>query len=198
MKYLCLDMAINTAYPVMPLQQVFPVNQCLFKNTDDEFIWDAAPWLFALDQQDFYTLVSDPLITFHHHLLIESAENIDFLREHLQQFIYRQQDNKTFYYRFWDARVLLKELPLYSEEKLNRFFNNYIQAIYIEDGHKDQLLKLSLNTRQLLNIEKISRSQVFAPVKHTEAAVAETAAPKTNYPDSTTSAPVKKRRFWTG
>ncbi len=197
MKYLCLDMAINTAYPVIPLQQAFPVNQCLFKNTDDEFIWDTAPWLFALDQQDFYTAVTDPLITFHHHLVIESNEGIDFLREHLQQFLYQQKDNKTHYYRFWDARVLLRELPQYSEERLNLFFKDYILAIYLEEDNKDQLLKLSLNNRQLLQIEKCSRSQVFMPVT-AALTTTETTTQEINYPDIQTNTPAKKRRFWTG
>ncbi len=197
MKYLCLDMAINTAYPVMPLQKEFPVNQCLFKHTDDDFIWDTAPWLFALDQKDFYTVINDPLITFNHHLIIESNETIAFLCEHLKPFIYQQIDNKTFYYRFWDARVLLRELPQYSEEKLNHFFNQYIQAIYIEDGSKDQLLKFSLNSRQLLSIDKCSRLQVFAPVTATTEPV-EKETPKTNYPNTQANQPAKKRRFWTG
>lgn len=198
MKYLCLDMAINTAYPVIPLQQAFPVNQCLFKNTDDEFIWDTAPWLFALDQQDFYTVITDPLITFHHHLVIESNEGIDFLREHLQQFLYQEKDHKTHYYRFWDARVLLRELPHYSEERLNLFFKDYILAIYVEEGNKDQLLKLSLNNRQLLQIEKLARSQVFMPVTDIADTSNVTTIQKTNYPDTPATTPAKKRRFWTG
>lgn len=197
MKYLCLDMAINTAYPVIPLQQAFPVNQCLFKNTDDEFIWDAAPWLFALGSQDFYAVINDPLITFHHHLIIESNEGIDFLREHLQQFLYQEKENKTHYYRFWDARVLLRELPQYSEERLNLFFKDYIPAIYLEEGNKEQLVKLSLNNRQLLQIEKCSRSQVFMPVTDTVDTSDATTTQKINYPDMPAT-PAKKRRFWTG
>lgn len=195
--YLCLDMAINTAYPVIPLQKEFAENECLFKDTDDDFIWDVAPWLFNLNQQDFYNTVTDPLITFHQHLIIESPENITFLRQHLQQFLYIQKNEKTYYHRFWDARVLLKEIPTYSEEKLNRFFNNYIQAIYMEDGHKDQLLKLSLNKRRLLNIEKITRSTLFAPVAVSTAHTTEQQTQKTNYPNiQQPGTPVKKRRFW--
>ncbi len=197
MKYLCLDMAINTAYPIIPLQKEFTENECLFKETDDDFIWDAAPWLFNLNQKDFYTFITDPLITFHHNLIIESSENITFLRQHLQQFLYVQDNGQTYYYRFWDARVLLKELPTYTEEKLNQFFNNYIQAVYLEDGNKDQLLKLSLNKRQLLNIEKIGRSNLFAPVAEIADQINEQQTQKTNYPNvQQPNAPVKKRRFW--
>jgi hypothetical protein len=194
--YLCLDMAINTAYPVLPLQKLYPVNRCLFTGTDDENLWDAGPWLFQLNNQDFHTIVTDPLITFHHSFIIDSVEPFDFLVTHLQQFLYKTINNRQHYYRFWDARVLLSEIKQFSEEQLNKFFHTYIQAIYIEDGSKENLLKLSLNSRQLLAVENCNRSQLFT-ITDTAPVATINKTEQTNYPDYQPDKPVKKRRFWT-
>lgn len=195
--YLCLDMAINTAYPVLPLQKMYPVNRCLFQGTDDENLWDAGPWLYQLNNQDFYDIVTDPLITFHHSLIIDSVESFDFLVTHLQQFLYKNINNRQHYYRFWDARVLLEEIKQFSQEQLNIFFQTYIQAVYIEDGNKDNLLKLSLNSRRQLVVESCNRSQVFTVNNAAPVTEVMTKNEQTNYPDYQPDKPVKKRRFWT-
>ena len=160
MKYFCFDTAINGAFTLLLLQKEYPVQQCLFYETRDSGIWDAAPWLFATGN-NVYEQIAHPLASLHHAVFFESSETIDDLRQHLQSFIYKKIDGKEYFFRFWDARVLLNYLSDCSQPQLETFYGELIDSIYLEDVNKDQLLRLSINKKNKLEKKLTSKKAFF-------------------------------------
>ncbi len=131
MIYIIYDTAINGPYTLMLLQNAYPVNQSLFKGTKDETLSDVAPYLFQVDDKLFLK-INDPIASLANIAVLESAEKINDLLAHFQQFIYHKINKQENYFRFWDARVLSRFLPAAPENKLIAFFEG-INRFYVLD-----------------------------------------------------------------
>jgi len=182
MKFLCYDTALNGTYTLLLLQKEYPIHRCLFQGTKDENIWDAAPWLFAIDSFDFSKIEQDPVSSLKEYTIFETSDKIEDLCEHLHQFIYKIVDGREVYYRFWDARVLQRTLPEYSESKLKTFFE-FIDAVYVLATGKTSYQKISVGPKGKLSIVVTKASSFVEP------------EPKETEEESIEQQP-KKRRFF--
>jgi Domain of unknown function (DUF4123) len=160
MKYLCFDTAVNGSFTLLQLQNEYPVQQCLFKDTKDAGIWDVAPWLF-LTANNVYRRMDHPLALLKHAVFFESNEKMDDLRQHLQYFIYKTETGQEYFFRFWDARVLIKYLSSCTSEELEAFFGDVIEAIYIEDESRENMLCLTVNRKNKLAKSTITKQAFF-------------------------------------
>lgn len=169
-KYLCFDVALNEMYSLLKLQEQYPQHKCLFEGTRDEKIWDAAPWLFEIDENVFNT--QDKFLSLKACVIFETSVKLEELCTHLQQFINKKRDGKEYFFRFWDARVLEEYLKSSNEKQLEIFFEE-IENIYTESEEEQYLKKMSLSRYNRLVTENISTSQCF----HTKAATDNKIAP---------------------
>lgn len=121
MRYLCYDTALNGEYTLIQLLKLYPNNRSLFAGTDDEKIWDAAPWLFEL-KNNVFDLSKDALIKLDHVIIFESNEDVKNVCDYLQTKMYIKDGGRDYYFRIWDARVLLKSLPNWRVDEIHDFF----------------------------------------------------------------------------
>jgi hypothetical protein len=130
MIYLCYDTALNEEYTLVKLMQIYPVYISLFTGTNDEDIWDAAPYLFEVSN-NFYQLREDPFIQLDHCILFETSETKEEVCRFLQYYMYKKEEDKTAYIRIWDARILIKHLQGWNEKEKIQFFE-FFKAVYTE------------------------------------------------------------------
>jgi Domain of unknown function (DUF4123) len=195
MKYFCFDSAINGTYTLLLLKNEYPQQQCLFHETKDAAIWDVAPWLFAIGN-NVYEHLNTPLASLHHAVFFESGESLETVLAHLQTFIYKTLDGKEYFFRFWDARVLLNYLSGCSAQELELFFGDSIDTIYLEAETKENLLALTINRKSKLGKKVISKNSFFGA---SDARFGETLpAPGEVQPEQGSIEPsTNKRRFLT-
>ncbi|WP_114789423.1 DUF4123 domain-containing protein [Niabella yanshanensis] len=137
MVYLCYDTALNEEYTLVKLIQKYPGYISLFTGTDDQDIWDAAPYLFEVSD-NFYQLRKDPFIQLDHCILFETHETKEEVCRFLHYYMYKKTGNKTVYVRIWDARVLIKHLPVWDEKERVSFFE-FFKAVYTEQENGEWL-----------------------------------------------------------
>ncbi|MCH5720989.1 DUF4123 domain-containing protein [Niabella hibiscisoli] len=136
MIYLCYDTALNEEYTLVKLLQKYPDYISLFKGTDDENIWDAAPYLFEV-KDNFYELRKDAFIQLDHCILFETNETKEEVCRFLQYYMYKKMGDRIAYVRVWDARVLTKHLAGWEEKEKQQFFiflKQFIQKMKIGKG----------------------------------------------------------------
>ncbi len=131
MIYIIYDTALNGPYTLMLLQNAYPVNLSIFKGIKDEGLSDVAPYIFQVDDK-LFKKINGPAVSLKAIVVLESAEKINTLLAHFQQFIYEKINGQENYFRFWDARVLARFLPAGNIEKLNVFFEG-INCFYSID-----------------------------------------------------------------
>ncbi|MGE9312446.1 DUF4123 domain-containing protein [Niabella sp. CJ426] len=142
MMYLCYDTALNEEYTLVKLIQKYPGYISLFTGTDDQDIWDAAPYLFEVSD-NFYELRQDPFIRLEHCILFETHEPKEEVCRFLQYYMYKKTGSKTAYVRIWDARVLVKHLPVWEEKERVNFFQ-FFKAVYTEQENEEWFNKWQL------------------------------------------------------
>ncbi len=142
MIYLCYDTALNEEYTLVKLIQKYPGYISLFTGTDDQDIWDAAPYLFEISD-NFYELRKDPFIQLDHCILFETHEPKEEVCRYLQHYMYKKAGSRTAYVRIWDARVLIKHLPVWNERERMNFFQ-FFKAVYTEQENEQWLNKWQL------------------------------------------------------
>lgn len=135
MKYLCYDTALNETYTLVKLLKKYPRYISLFAGTDDEPIWDAAPYLFEAED-NFYELKKDPFIKLDRCIVFETKESLVETCRFLQYYIYQWPGNSSTYFRIWDARVLLRHLPQWEVGKRQQFFG-FFNCFYTENVQQD-------------------------------------------------------------
>lgn len=140
--YLCYDTALNEEYTLIKLMQKYPDYISLFKGTDDEDIWDAAPYLFQVSD-NFYEMRTDWLIQLDHCILFETKETKEEVCRFLHYYMYKKSGDKTAYVRIWDARVWIKHLPAWEERERVKFFN-FFKTVYTEQENEAWLDKWQL------------------------------------------------------
>ncbi|MBO9595819.1 MAG: DUF4123 domain-containing protein [Niabella sp.] len=197
MQFLCYDTALNEEYTLIRLLQRYPRYWSLFAGTDDEQIWDAAPYLFEVDS-DFYDLRKESgLIRLDHCILFETDEPGVAVVQFLQRFIYPGTMEAPVYFRVWDPRVLLEAFPAWSEKERLLFFE-FFDRFYTEGADNAWLDCWKPDARYRLNREPVQKATVFpvnrpAPLAETQAADEK----PEEQPDAVHSeTPPKRRRFF--
>ncbi|WP_300596651.1 DUF4123 domain-containing protein [Niabella sp.] len=202
MQFLCYDTALNEEYTLMRLLQQYPRYCSLFQGTDDEQIWDAAPYLFEVDS-NFYDLRSNnALIRLDHCMLLETDEPMEAVVPFLQQFVYRHTDTGPVYFRVWDPRVLLQQLPGWSEKERIKFFE-FFDCFYTEGADNALLDQWQPDDRYQLTRATVQRAAILPDRMVQETEVQELPVEKPEKaevfreePPSVTEAPPKRRRFF--
>ncbi|MBK7098622.1 MAG: DUF4123 domain-containing protein [Sphingobacteriales bacterium] len=166
MKYLCYDSAINGEYTLIQLMHRYPKHINLFSGTDDERIWDAAPWLFELNSNP-YELRGQSMIQVEHCIIFETTEPVKNALEYLQSKIYITENRQDKYFRIWDARVLLKHIQFWNQDELNDFFSVFNNC-YIENEDPDSLNKWQWKRGNQVEAIKISKVKTLPLIKTEE------------------------------
>ncbi|GAB3425666.1 DUF4123 domain-containing protein [Niabella aquatica] len=182
MKYLCYDTALNETYTLVKLMQHYPRYISLFAGTDDENIWDAAPYLFEA-ADNFYELSRDRFISLQHCIVFETREPVDEICRFLQYYIYQWPHITGGYFRIWDARVLLRNLPHWTDKERQQFFEG-IDCFFVESedplyfdkwtlrGFFRPVSERILKTEVLESFRAGEESRPSSGGEHTEAATA--------------------------
>lgn len=161
MKYLCYDSALNEEYTLVSLMKRYSQHISLFAGTDDEGIWDAAPWLFLI-KDNFYELQGQMLIQLQHCIVFETKDTLKDVCDFLHTKMYRELNGKQEYYRIWDARVLLKYLNECSDLDKQSFFQVF-DAIYTEANAKE-LYKWQLQANGQLAKMAVSKTEALPKI----------------------------------
>lgn len=123
MHLLCYDTALNGEYTLIRLLQRYPRYRSLFYQTDDERIWDAAPYLFEMDQEVYSLRQENTLIRLSHCIIFETQESTEAVVTFLQSLFYKEREARPVYVRIWDARVLLSGFGGWSRKEQLAFFD---------------------------------------------------------------------------
>ena len=166
MKYFCCDTALNEEYTLINLMQQFPKYTSVFEGTEDEKIWDAAPWLFELNNNP-YNLKGQPLIQMDHCIVFETKEPIKNILDYLQSKIYIKENGQNRFFRIWDARVLLKHIPQWSAAQIQDFFSVFT-CFYTESAEEGLLDKWQWNGGNKIHCIKILKSEALPHIKSEE------------------------------
>lgn len=158
MRYLCFDSALNEVYTLLLLQKEYPHHTSLFQGTKDERIWHVAPWIFQMTHENIYKKWDDPNCHLQRCLIIESSSDLNSVKEHLQQFIYKKINDAIHFNRFWDAKILPQQLERMERNDLLSFFEE-IGAVYVE--HEKSFLKLSIDKKDRLAKQMITEKELF-------------------------------------
>lgn len=161
MLYLCYDSALNETYTLVKLMQHYPGYISLFKGTDDESIWDAAPYLFTVED-DFYEMRTDPFIKLDHCILFQTKESNEETCRFLQYYMYGETEGQSFYHRIWDARIFKRGISQWNEKETVKFFS-FFETVYTEAEADDMLDKWLLNNFSKPVPIVIKRSDVLSP-----------------------------------
>ncbi len=210
MKFLCYDTALNEEYTLVKLMKKYPVYISLFAGTDDEPIWDAAPYLFEV-RDNFYELQKDPFIQLEHSVVFETNESMGEVCDFLQYYIYQWPGNDRSYFRIWDARVLLRSLPQWDLKKRQHFFD-FFKCFYTENERPGYLDQWQPGRLYEPAATAVLKTEVLAPDAGAVAAENDQSMQKEeggNMPDQTgnkgmaneqkgVEEPPKKRRFFIG
>ncbi|MDF2383712.1 DUF4123 domain-containing protein [Nostoc ellipsosporum NOK] len=160
MRYCCFDPAINNEYTLLQLQQAYPVHRFLLEGTKDEKLWDAAPWLFVIDDNPYQRL-QQPLISLKHCLFLESPDPPALLAAHLQAFIYKTINGKEHFFRLWDARVMDRYLANASGEELYRLFGESLTTICTAGDKENAFTCRMLNKQHRAESRSVPATELF-------------------------------------
>lgn len=161
MVYIIYDTALNGQYTLLQLQESYPVNDSLFAGSRDEALTDVAPYVIRIDA-DFKTKLQGPLISLHQLIFVETEDSLTQVIQHFQPFIYKKREDKEYFFRFWDARVLSKFLSNESLLNPERFFGAS-KALLIEDA--DDLLRFELNRKNKVFATRIPAGSFFEQIQ---------------------------------
>jgi hypothetical protein len=155
MNYLIYDSALNGTYTLMMLQKHYPNHQSLFKKTKDEMLNDVAPYLFLVDDNG-EKLKEEIEISLKETMVVQSFQPLDILADHFREFIYQKVNGRVCYFRFWDARVLKKFLPMCTEMQLRLFFRP-VSNIIMADEIPGEVLQYSVQYSKLYISKGLSK-----------------------------------------
>lgn len=166
MKYLCYDSALNEEYTLIQLMQRYPKHISLFAGTDDEGIWDAAPWLFPLNNNPF-DLKKDAMVQIQRCIVFETKEPLKNMLDYLQSKIYIKEKEQDKFFRIWDAKVLLQNLPMWEPSEIHDFFTIF-DAFYTDSDEENFLNKWQWKGSNKIEAIKISKAEALPVIKTEE------------------------------
>jgi len=153
--YALLDAAKNPEIAYKPFE-FFSEWISLYKGETIEALADVAPYLVNLSKdnspnKDLIQWICQNCWGESCCILVYSEEYLDQLFEHFNQFIIvSDESKKSFYFRFYDPRVLKVYLPTCNEEELKLFFGNVHQFV-MEDDSTDSMFSYSLSEGNLIS-----------------------------------------------
>jgi hypothetical protein len=200
--YLLYDPALNGDYTMLILQQQYPIHRSLFAGTKDEGLDDVAPFIFQIDGQFGQKIVQRPLIELKASVFVYAAGPLEGVAAHFRPFIYQKLKGREFYFRFWDARVLIKFLPTCDKEQIRTFFENIDSLTMVEEMAAEEAQHYRHDHGRLL-ITKVPLSAILGE-KAVEMPAEDMPSPTSTTTTTTTTTattaadepttPVKKRR----
>jgi len=189
MRYLCYDAALNEEYTLLQLQKIFPEHKCLFEGTSDERLWDVAPWIFKIQGPTFNLFTNNSLASFKRTIVFESFLAIPEFCDFLHHYIYHREEDKEYYFRFWDAKVMAQYLETCEPQQLSAFFGDGITTIYCDEDD-EKLICYQINKHNKLQKSFISKTSFDGLETLVQTAANTHVAPSVKEPEK------KPRRFF--
>jgi len=126
----------------------------LYKGEPEEVLTDVAPYLINLSKDGE---INESLIKWiatkcwgdSCAIFLESTQDLKSLLKHFQQFLLvSDEKGKTFYFRFYDPRVLRVYLPTCNAHELKIFFGP-VQCFFMENETTKKMICFSRNENKL-------------------------------------------------
>lgn len=145
--YAILDAARHSDVPYL-LKWAGVEHECLYEGETREKLWYVAPYLLKCDPaSDFFKQLLEDGWGKSWGIFLTSSSKLDELLTHFRQFLLvKDEDNKDFYFRFYDPRVLRVYLPTCTAEEVREFFGTN-GAYLLEAAEPDTLLKFTAGER---------------------------------------------------
>lgn len=149
---------IDIAYRLLQAKDVEYIS--LYKGRREEPIWDAAPYLVRCDaDSQLFQWILEKGWGNSWGIFLISAAALEALCAHFQQFLLiKTEDDREFYFRFYDPRVLRVFSPTCTPEELKQFFGP-VTRFLMEDDPPGTLVRQTLS-RNALRQERISPAPV--------------------------------------
>jgi Domain of unknown function (DUF4123) len=147
--YAILDSA--RSLEIAPALQNIPVErESLYRGRSEEPLWDVAPYLVRCERG---AAVLQWLLEKgwgnSWGIFFISRSNLEDLRTHFQQFLLvKRENNKDFYFRFYDPRILRVFLPSCTIEQRAEIFGS-LRCFLMEALNPDTLLQFALTKNGL-------------------------------------------------
>jgi len=126
--------------------QTVKVNHCsLYYRRPDQALWDVAPYLVKCERgMAFVNWIIEKGWGNSWGIYLEAKANLEELYEHFQKFILvKLEDNREFYFRFYDPRVLRSFIPTCTLEEIREFFGP-IRCYFAEDQESLSIVSFSM------------------------------------------------------
>jgi len=132
----------------------FDICQCLFEGQTAIECADAAPYLVILKHQD--ELMNWIIQNGFGHswgIFLTSKFSFNEVTQHLKQLVLAtvQNEEKVFFFRFYDPRVIRVYIPTCNNDELQLFFGP-INSIYTESKETDSIIEFKYNNNLITNI----------------------------------------------
>jgi len=145
--YAILDAARHSDVPSL-LKWANVEHECLYMGQSREKLWYVAPYLLKLETaSDFLKLLLEQGWGKSWGIFLTSQSDLEQLHKHFRHFLLvKGEDDKDFYFRFYDPRVLRVYLPTCTAEEAKEFFGP-IGSYLAEAEAPDTLLKFTAGER---------------------------------------------------
>jgi hypothetical protein len=129
-------------------------SQSLYEGVDAEDLDLVAPFLIEFDAKgDWFREYLTQAWGQSWGVFFIARNGFQQVRHHLRQFlIVKDEDQKKYYFRFYDPRVLRRFLPTSTSQQLAAFFGS-IQCVFTESEAGDKLLQFSCQNGILLTAD---------------------------------------------
>jgi len=141
--YVILDAARTFDIPFR-LRSANVEHTCLYQGQSQEVLWHVAPYLVRCEQDAaFVHWVLDQGWGDSWGIFLTSQAGLEDLQAHFRRFlIVKSEDDREFYFRFYDPRVVRIFLPTCTPEEIMQFFGPV--SCYLTEGEQpDTLLKFT-------------------------------------------------------
>jgi len=148
-KYVILDAARDEAvYPKLMVSDVDEI--CLYQRKQADALAEVAPYLVRLRREDsFLEWLLNNGWGKSWGIFIESSADINELKEHFQKFItVYDEDDESFFFRYYDPRVLRIYLPTCNEVELQIMFGP-VKHYCVETEDGNSMIEYSCDYGQL-------------------------------------------------
>ena len=147
--YAILDSAQNHEIPVR-LRMGKVEHNCLYEGGTAEVLWYVAPYLLRCERDsEFFRWVLEKGWGQSWGIFLISRASLEDLLQHFRQHLIAKVEgqDKDFYFRFYDPRVLRVYLPTCTAEEATEFFGPV--GSFMTEAREDRMMRFSLGTAGL-------------------------------------------------